>query len=181
MTTFPKARRGDHAPSWLKAARGYYGAAFEAKKKTDLAEAMADWSEMDSDERGFVLAHLQYLNLLAQRDIHRLLLELRASVEVIGDEVIEAVELAGGEPDEELLEETGDEAIEDNVGDEDKTGGRHLELVEDTPIPEYEPEPREMPVEAVAPEMLRDADEERVIELPGIDGEGEDVEPPEGA
>jgi hypothetical protein len=104
MTTFPKARRGDHAPSWLKAARGYYGAAFEAKKKTDLAEAMADWSEMDSDERGFVLAHLQYLNLLAQRDIHRLLLELRASVEVIGDEVIEAVELAGGEPDEELLE-----------------------------------------------------------------------------
>ena len=38
-----------------------------------------------------------------------------------------------------------------------------------------------MPVEAVAPEMLRDADEERVVELPGIDGEGEDVEPPEGA
>lgn len=113
MTTFPKARRNDaHSPSWLKAARAYYGDAFEAKKKTDLAAAMADWSDMDPDERGFVLAHLQYLNLLAQRDTHRLLLGIRASVEVIGDEVIEAVELAGGEPDEELLEGPDDEEQE---------------------------------------------------------------------
>ena len=110
MTTFPKARRDDaHSPSWLRAARAYYGDAFEAKKKTDLAAAMADWSDMDPDERGFVLAHLQYLNLLAQRDTHRLLLEIRASVEVIGDELIEAVELAGGEPDEDLLEGLDDE------------------------------------------------------------------------
>jgi len=110
MTTFPKAQRHDaHTPTWLKAARTYYGDAFETKKKTDLAAAMADWCDMDPDERGFVLAHLQYLNLLAQRDTHRLLQELRASVEVIGDEVIEAVELAGGEPDEDLLEELDEE------------------------------------------------------------------------
>jgi len=147
MTTFPKARRGDHAPSWLKAARGYYGAAFEAKKKTDLAEAMADWSEMDSDERGFVLAHLQYLNLLAQRDIHRLLLELRASVEVIGDEVIEAVELAGGEPDEELLEETGDDGEqldhEPVILDEEPVAAPvpTLVAVPDEPEPEEDDDP----------------------------------------
>ncbi len=110
MTTFPKAQRNDaHTPTWLKAARAYYGDAFEAKKKTDLAAAMADWCDMDPDERGFVLAHLQYLNLLAQRGTHRLLQELRASVEVIGDEVIEAVELAGGEPGEDLLEELDEE------------------------------------------------------------------------
>ena len=110
MTTFPKAQQRDaHTPSWLKAARTYYGDAFETKKKTDLAAAMADWCDMDPDERGFVLAHLQYLNLLAQRDTHRLLQELRASVEVIGDDLIEAVEHAGGEPDEDLLEALDDE------------------------------------------------------------------------
>ena len=126
MTTFPKARRDDaHSPSWLKAARAYYGDAFEAKKKTDLAAAMADWSDMDPDERGFVLAHLQYLNLLAQRDTHRLLLEIRASVEVIGDELIEAVELAGGEPDEDLLE-----------GLDEEEGGREIEpvILDDEPV-----------------------------------------------
>ncbi len=126
MTTFPKAQRHEaHTPSWLKAARTYYGDAFETKKKTDLAAAMADWCDMDPDERGFVLAHLQYLNLLAQRDTHRLLLELRASVEVIGDEVIEAVELAGGEADEDLLEEFDEEER-----------GREIEpmIVDDEPL-----------------------------------------------
>ena len=177
MSKFPQTRKSADSPAWFQAARAYYGDAFEPKKKADLAEAMSDWCEMDADERGFVLAHLQYLNLLAARGTQRLLRELRALVAELGDEVV--VRLDGladvVEPDD------ADEVLDDDAGGQEESEGRHLELVEDTPIPDYEPEPREMPVEAVAPEMLRDADEERVVELPGIDGEVVDVEPPEGA
>jgi len=177
MSKFPQTRKSADSPAWFQAARAYYGDAFEPKKKADLAEAMSDWCEMDADERGFVLAHLQYLNLLAARGTQRLLRELRALVAELGDEVVEGLDGLADvvEPDD------ADEVLDDDAGGQEESEGRHLELVEDTPIPDYEPEPREMPVEAVAPEMLRDADEERVVELPGIDGEVVDVEPPEGA
>ena len=171
MSKFPQTPKPtDRSPAWFQAARAFYGDAFEPKKKADLAEAMTDWCEMDADERGFVLAHLQYLNLLAARGTQRMLRELRALVAELGDEVVEGLDGLV-----EVVEP------EDDAGDAEEPEGRHLELVEDTPIPDYEPEPREMPVEAVAPEMLRDAQDEPVIELPGVEVEVEDVEPPEGA
>jgi hypothetical protein len=183
MTTFPKARRDDaHSPSWLKAARAYYGDAFEAKKKTDLAAAMADWCEMDPDERGFVLAHLQYLGLQAQLGTQKMLRELRALFEEVGDEVIEALDgvVDAVEPEAEEADDADEidevideevEEVEDNHGDDEaEPEARVLDPGEDTPIPDYEPEPRVMPVEAVAPELLRDTGGEPAPpDLPGLD------------
>ena len=188
MSKFPQARQAKtFTPAWMRSARAWYGSAFEPKKKGDLAEAMADWTEMDPAERGFVLAHLQYLGLQAQLGTQKMLRELRALFEEVGDEVIEALEgLADAvEPEEEGEPDTDTDA---DVGDEVADAGdaatepeeRRLELVEDTPIPGYEPEPRVMPVEAVAPEMLRSAEKENVIDppVPAVDDADE---PPEGA
>jgi len=125
MTKFPKAQaRPDSTPTWLKAARTYYGGAFETNKKEELAEAMADWCEMDPDERGFVLAHLQYLNLLAERGTQRLLMELRAMLEEVGDELIDVVEAAA--------EELGEEEEEPELDDEDD--GVEAEVIDLQPL-----------------------------------------------
>jgi len=132
MTTFPKAKaRPDNTPTWLKAARSYYGDAFETNKKEKLAESMADWCEMDADERGFVLAHMQYLNLLAQRGTQRLLLELRAMLEEVGDELIEVVEAAA----EDLGDEGEDPALDE---DDDGEGAEIIDLQPPAPV-EVEP------------------------------------------
>jgi hypothetical protein len=173
MSKFPQARQAKtFTPAWMRSARAWYGSAFEPKKKGDLAEAMADWSEMDPAERGFVLAHLQYLGLQAQLGNQKMLRELRALFEEVGDEVIEAIEVA-------MEEQAG---VEEEDADEDAEGpelsGPHLELVDDGG--EVEGEPRHMPVEAVAPELLRDGEDEPSLddyefEVPGLDPE------PEGA
>ena len=189
MSKFPQARQAKtFTPAWMRSARAWYGSAFEPKKKGDLAESMSDWSEMDPAERGFVLAHLQYLGLQAQLGTQKMLRELRALFEEVGDEVIEALEGVADavEPEEEVEAEPDIEANAVNEVVDDDDGGREpeerrLELVEDTPIPGYEPEPRVMPVEAVAPEMLRGADDEYVIDLPGLVEDDPDDEPPEGA
>ena len=190
MSKFPQARQAKtFTPAWMRSARAWYGSAFEPKKKGDLAEAMADWTEMDPAERGFVLAHLQYLGLQAQLGTQKMLRELRALFEEVGDEVIEALDgvVDAVEPEGEAEAELdqGDEIAEvdaatDTGGGGGGPAGRRLELVEDTPIPGYEPEPRVMPIGAVAPEMLRDADEEPPPDLAGPD-EVVDDDLPEGA
>ena len=68
-------------------ARGFYGEAFEPVRRADLAAAMADWSEMSEAERSFVLAHLHYLDLLAQRTTQRMLARLRAELVALGEEL----------------------------------------------------------------------------------------------
>lgn len=139
MTTFPKPKaRPENTPAWLKAARGYYGDAFETNKKEKLAESMADWCEMDADERGFVLAHLQYLNLLAQRGTQRLLLELRAMLEEVGDELIEVVESAAAE----LEEGEGDEEPGE---DEDDFAAVEQPMPQPTLAAVPDPEPTQVP------------------------------------
>jgi hypothetical protein len=189
MSKFPQAKQAKtFTPAWMKTARAWYGSAFEPKKKGDLAESMSDWSEMDPAERGFVLAHLQYLGLQAQLGTQRMLRELRALFEEVGDEVIEVLEGVADAVEQEDQGEADADAeadADDQVVDAGEAGTdpeeRRLELVEDTPIPDYEPEPRVMPVEAVAPEMLRGADDENVIDLPGLVEDDPDDEPPEGA
>ncbi len=161
MTTFPKPKaRPDNTPAWLKAARGYYGDAFETNKKDKLAESMADWCEMDADERGFVLAHLQYLNLLAQRGTQRLLLELRAMLEEVGDELIEAVEVAAAIDDEEDLDDADDDAPE-------------LAVVADDVEPEPAPSPTAEVIPLQVPEVSAGDDDDQPESQP------DDVEPPE--
>ena len=170
MSKFPKAREASKStPAWMRTTRALYGAAFETKKKGELAESMADWCEMSEEERSFVAAHLQYLGLQAQLGTQKMLRELRALFEDVGDEVLEAIEAA--------LEERAED--EDDAGDEvpdvEQPEAPHLELVD-----EVEGEPRHMPVEAVAPELLRDAQDEPSLddyefEAPGLD------DSPEGA
>jgi len=186
MSKFPQAGKAKtFTPAWMKTARAWYGSAFEPKKKGDLAESMSDWSEMDPAERGFVLAHLQYLGLQAELGTQRMLRELRALFEEVGDEVLEALEGVADavEPEDEGeadADADGAEVVTDD-GAEPEPEERRLELVEDTPILDYEPEPRVMPVEAVAPEMLRGDEEENVIDLPGPAADDLAGEPPEGA
>jgi len=172
MSKFPKAREASKfTPAWMRTTRALYGAAFETKKRGELAESMADWCEMSEEERSFVAAHLQYLGLQAQLGTQKMLRELRALFEEVGDEVIEAIEVA--------LEEQA--AVEEEEADEDaevaEPEGPHLELVDHAE--ETEGEPRHMPVEAVAPELLRDVEPELSLddyefEAPGLD------DPPEG-
>ncbi len=167
MSKFPKAREAKKStPAWMRSTRALYGAAFEPKKKSDLAEAMADWAEMTDEERSFVTAHLQYLGLQAQLGTQKLLKELRALLEDVGDEVLDAVEAA--------LEQQAavDDEPDDDAEEGDEPGGPQLELVEDAGV--VEEEPRHMPVEAVAPELLRDAEDEPSFddyefEAPGLD------------
>ncbi len=177
MSKFPQARQAKtFTPAWMRSARAWYGSAFEPKKKGDLAEAMADWTEMDPAERGFVLAHLQYLGLQAQLGTQKMLRELRALFEEVGDEVIEALDgvVDAVEPEVEEADDADeiDEVIDDDAGadGDGEPEARVLDPGEDTPIPDYEPEPRVMPVEAVAPELLRDTGGEPAPpDLPGLD------------
>ena len=179
MSKFPQARQAKtFTPAWMRSARTLYGAAFEPKKKGDLAESMADWSEMSEEERSFVQAHLQYVGLQAQLGTQKMLRELRALFEEVGDEVIEALEgvVEAVEPESD---EVG-EVVEDDSGDREdaEPEGRVLDPGEDTPIPGYEPEPRVMPIEAVAPDLLRDAGDEPAPDLPGLAAVVMEHEPP---
>jgi hypothetical protein len=99
MPRDPKARKRQDIPPFLVAARGFYGEAFEARRKSDLAESMADWADLTEDERSFALAHLQYLNLVAQAGTQRLLGAVLEVLEEIEDDVGEALE-GRGEPDD---------------------------------------------------------------------------------
>ena len=172
MSKFPTAREASKStPAWMRTTRALYGAAFETKKKGELAESMADWCEMSEEERSFVAAHLQYLGLQAQLSTQKMLRELRALFEEMGDDVIEAIEV--------VLEEQA--AVEDEDSDEDaqvaEPDAPRLELVDDA---EVEGAPRHMPVEAVTPELLRDAENE--LSLDDYEFEAPGLEPePEGA
>lgn len=83
-------RTDDRTPTFLDAARAFYGPAFEHRRPKDLAAAMREWSELDPAERAFASAHLAYLNLRAQADVLRALHELRDLL----DEVADGVDLA---------------------------------------------------------------------------------------
>ena len=172
MSKFPTAREASKStPAWMRTTRALYGAAFETKKKGELAESMADWCEMSEEERSFVAAHLQYLGLQAQLGTQKMLRELRALFEEVGDEVIEAIEVALDEQAAVAEEEPDEDA------DVPEVTGPQLELVDDD---RGDVEPRHMPVEAVAPELLRDAEDEPSLddyefEAPGLEPE------PEGA
>jgi len=93
MPRFPKAqKRPDNTPVFLVTARSFCGEAFGPRRKADLAESMADWAELTEEEQSFALAHLQYLNQVAQAGTQRLLLQVRELLAEIEDGVSEALE-----------------------------------------------------------------------------------------
>ena len=80
-------------PAWFTAAKEFYAIPFEPQTKQALAASMADWEHLTSEEQSFTIAHLSYLNLLAQRTTHVLLRrlpeELIAELEELAEELTE--------------------------------------------------------------------------------------------
>ncbi len=76
------------SPAWLETARRFYAPGFEVQTDKALGASNADWAELPEHERSFTVAHLLYLNLVAQRGTQRLLGEVRDLL----DEVAAAAE-----------------------------------------------------------------------------------------
>ncbi len=96
MPRDPKAPSRRDISAFLAAARGFYGEAFEPRRKSQLAESMADWAELTESEQSFALAHLQYLNLVAQAGTQGLLDDIRDLLEEIEDGIGKARARGGG-------------------------------------------------------------------------------------
>jgi hypothetical protein len=79
----------------METARRFYGPGFEVRTSQALSGSNADWAELPEHERSFTLAHLQYLNLVAQRGTQRLLGEVRDLLE----EIAAGMEGGDDEPD----------------------------------------------------------------------------------
>jgi hypothetical protein len=78
------------SPNFLELAHAFYGEAFGAKTQRELAEAMAEWEEMEPGEQSFATAHLLYLQLQAQAQTQQLLGHVRSLL----DELAEALTAA---------------------------------------------------------------------------------------
>ena len=104
---------------------------------------MADWAELSEEEQSFALAHLQYLNLVAQAGTQRLLLQLRELLEEIEEGVGEALDDV--EVDEPEPAMAGDEELD---GFDDEIEAPDVDFPElpaapDAPMPEADGESRE--------------------------------------
>jgi predicted TPR repeat methyltransferase len=78
-------------PNFLDLARTFYGEAFEAKTQRELAEAMAEWEEMEPGEQSFATAHLLYLQLQAQAQTQQLLGHVRSLLDELAEAFTAAV------------------------------------------------------------------------------------------
>lgn len=126
--TLKASRRSRGEPRYLQVAHHFYGEAFGARREVALAEAMADWSELNEDEQSFAVAHLNYLGLLAQARTQKLLLQVRdlldEAIEGLGDltgDEVEAGDLEGldgidGLQDEQGLSPEPDDQVEPEHG-----------------------------------------------------------------
>lgn len=134
MPRFPTAqKRPDTIPSFLVTARSFYGEAFGPRRPEDLAVSMADWSELTEEERSFALAHLQYLNLVAQAGTQRM---LARTVELL-EELVDATEdLAYGDRADPEDEEGDDDDDDEAPAVEAEEWQQSLEQFVQPPIPE---------------------------------------------
>lgn len=97
-------------PKWLDTARAFYAESFGATHRRDLRAAQDDWADLTEEEQTFALAHLQYLDLMAQAGTQRLLVQIRDVLEEIAEGFSFAREDDDeGEPDddEEEVQESG--------------------------------------------------------------------------
>jgi len=134
------------APAFLTTARRFYGEAFGSRTRREYLESLADWAELSEDDQTFTLAHLQYLNLLAQARTQGLLVQVRDLLDEVAEGVGDVLDPEDEDDDgEDDDQHQGSEAFE---GDDD------LEDLEDEPQPQPLPENEpELPAEAdLAPE-----------------------------
>jgi hypothetical protein len=79
-------------PRWLDTARLFYADSFGALRLRELRGAREDWSDLSDEEQTFALAHLEYLQLMAQAGTQRLLVQIRDALEEIADAAVSARE-----------------------------------------------------------------------------------------
>jgi hypothetical protein len=111
----PRSRK---EPGFMKLAHRFYGEAFDVKRLRQLSAAMADWSELTEDEQSFTVAHLHYLNLLAQARTQKLLLQVRDLL----DEVAEGLGDVLDPEDDEDQDEDDDQEHHDEITLDDDEG-----------------------------------------------------------
>ena len=94
MSDNPKTRKRDkkRIPTFLSTARRFYGESFGSRTRREYLESMADWAELSEDEQSFALAHLQYLNLLAQARGQRLLLQVHDLLDEVAGHIEDALD-----------------------------------------------------------------------------------------
>jgi len=163
---------GRKPKSIFQVARHFYGEAFDVENHRDLADAMAEWSDMSAAERTFTLAHLSYLNLLALAGIQTLLNEILDTV----DEVAEEFEGDRGEEVDDLEEdiEPGDD-LEDDGEDVEINPDNGAGPPDGVTIPgpdmvfDAQPVDREMDPEGTA------------LVIEPVSQDHDDIEPEEGA
>ena len=63
----PNNSPSSEEPRWVRVARAVYGEQFDGRSREEILDAMDAWGE-DGEEL-FILSHLGFLNLLAQRDL----------------------------------------------------------------------------------------------------------------
>ncbi len=112
-TVMPKPNdRTPKQPAFLEAARAFYADAFEHRRKKDLAAAMEEWTDLDAPEQTFAIAHLLYLNLKAQADTLRVLVDVRDLLDEVADGVDQALD-----DDEPEDEGEGDDQLDHGTDD----------------------------------------------------------------
>lgn len=79
MSKFTKARSQERNAA--EEADHYYGAAFRVRNRDELAESMAEWSELSEDERSFIVAHLVYLGIKQSGHMELVLEEMQDVLE----------------------------------------------------------------------------------------------------
>lgn len=98
-------------PAFFQQARTFYADAFEHRRKADLADAMAEWGELDDAEQSFALAHLAYLQLEAQAGTQQLLTHIRGLLDELAEAFTLAVEASMADP---TASEATDEGVRDS-------------------------------------------------------------------
>jgi hypothetical protein len=137
-----KTDRTPKSPAFLEAARAFYADAFEHRRKKDLAAAMEEWADLEEGEQSFAVAHLLYLNLKAQADTLRVLVDVRDLLDEVADGVDQALDT--DEDDEADGEGEGDDDTPDPAVDDAPTAGASAD---DTPP--VEPASGDAPIEGV--------------------------------
>jgi hypothetical protein len=137
-----KTDRTPKSPAFLEAARAFYADAFDHRRKKDLAAAMEEWAELEEGEQSFAVAHLLYLNLKAQADTLRVLIDVRDLLDEVADGVDQALDVDEDDEPEELEEDAG--AQDESGSDEGATSS-----VDDAPPAPQNDAPIAAPVEEV--------------------------------
>lgn len=92
-------------PPFLAQARGFYAEAFAHRRKSELAEAMAEWGELDESEQSFAIAHLAFLHLEAQAVTQQLLVNVRDLLDELAEAFTVAIEASLAQEEEDLAPE----------------------------------------------------------------------------